>query len=55
MKPVDVKAITYIDFDVENNNNKDPQFKVGAHVRISKYKNIFGNWLHSKLVRSFCY
>ena len=22
-------------------NNKDPKFKVGDHVRISKYKNIF--------------
>ena len=40
MKPVDVKDNTYIDFKKEV-NNKDPNFKVGDHVRISKYKNIF--------------
>ena len=39
MKPVDVKDNTYIDFKKEI-NNKDPKFKVGDHVRISKYKNI---------------
>ena len=42
MKPVDFKDNTYIDFDKEV-NNKDPKFKVGDHVRISKYKNIFAN------------
>ena len=40
MKPVDVKDNTYIDFEKEV-NDKDPKFKVGDHVRISKYKNIF--------------
>ena len=40
MKPVDVKDNTYIDFKKEI-NDKDPKFKVGDHVRISKYKNIF--------------
>ena len=40
MKPVDVKDNTYIDFKKEI-NNKDPKFKVGDHVRIYKYKNIF--------------
>ena len=39
-KPVDVKDNTYIDFKKEV-NDKDPKFKVGDHVRISKYKNIF--------------
>ena len=48
MKPVDVKDNTYIDFKKEV-NNKDPKFKVGDDVRISKYKNIFAkgyipNW-----------
>ena len=48
MKPVDVKNKTYIDFEKEV-NDKDPQFKVGDNVRISKYKNIFAkgytpNW-----------
>ena len=40
MKPVDVKDNTYIDFKKEL-NDKDPKFKVGDHVRISKCKNIF--------------
>ena len=48
MKPVDVKDNTYIDFKKEV-NDKDPEFKVGDHVIISKYKNIFAkeytpNW-----------
>ena len=48
MKPIDLKDNTYIDFDKEVNDN-DPKFKVGDHVRISKYKNIFAkgytpNW-----------
>ena len=40
MKPIDVTDNTYIDF-IKETNNKDPKFKVGDHVRISKYKNIF--------------
>ena len=40
MKPVDVKSNTYINFSKEI-NDKDPKFKVGNHVRISKYKNSF--------------
>ena len=48
MKPTDVKDNTYIDFEKEV-NDKDPKFKIGDHVRISKYKNIFAkgykpNW-----------
>ena len=48
MKPIDVKDNTYIDFGKKVNDN-DPKFKVGDHVRISKYKNIFAkdytpNW-----------
>ena len=48
MKPIDVKDNTYIYFGKEV-NDKDPKFKVGDHVRISKYKNIFAkgyapNW-----------
>ena len=40
MKPVDVKSNTYIDSSKEI-NDKDPKFKIGDIVRISKYKNIF--------------
>ena len=48
MKPIDVKDNTYIITD-KDINNKDPTFKVGDRVRISKYKNIFAksytpNW-----------
>ena len=48
MKPVDVKVNTSIDFKKES-NDKNPKFKVGDHIRISKYKNIFAkrympNW-----------
>ena len=39
MKPADVKDNACINADKEV-NNKDPKFKVGDHVRISKYKNI---------------
>ena len=39
MKPIDVRNNTYINTDKEV-NDKDPKFKVGNHVRISKYKNI---------------
>ena len=42
MKPVDVNSITYIDFDKQS-NDRDPKFKIGDHVRISKYKNILAN------------
>ena len=40
VKPVGIKDNTYIDFKKEV-NDKDLKFKVGDHVRISKYKNIF--------------
>ena len=40
MKPVAVKDNTYIDFK-KKFKDKDPKFKVGDYVRISKYKNIF--------------
>ena len=48
MKPIDVKDNTYLDFK-KDVNDKDPNFKVSDHVRISKYKNIFAkgqtpNW-----------
>ena len=56
MESVDVKDDRYIDFKKEV-NNKDPEFKVGDHVRISKYKNIFAkgytpNWSEKVFVVS---
>ena len=48
MMHIDVKDNTYINIDKEV-NDKDPKFKVGDHVRISRYKNLFAkryapNW-----------
>ena len=44
-KPVDVKSNTYIESTALHSNKEvndtDPKFKVGDHVKISKYKNIF--------------
>ena len=40
MKPVDVKSNTYISSSKEI-NDKDPKFKIGDTIRISKYKTIF--------------
>ena len=40
MKPVDVKDDSFAEYN-EESNEKDPKFKVGDHVRISKYKSIF--------------
>ena len=40
IKPIDVKDNTYINTD-KKINDKYPKFKVGDHLRISKYKNIF--------------
>ena len=47
MKPVDLKSSTYIKTNKEI-NDKDPRFKIGDIVRISKHKNIFvkGNVLN---------
>ena len=48
MRPIDVKSNTYIDSS-NDINDKNPKFKIGDNVRISKYKNIFAkgyptNW-----------
>ena len=48
IKPIDVTNNSYVEYN-ENSNKKNPKFKVGDHVRISKYKNIFAkgyvpNW-----------
>ena len=56
MKPADVEDNTYIDFEKEV-NDKNPKFKVGDHIRISKYKNVFSkgyttNWSEEVFVIS---
>ena len=40
IKPADVKDNAYINIG-KKVNDKDPKFKIGDHLRISKYKNIF--------------
>ena len=42
MKPRDVGDDSFAEYN-EESNEKDLKFKVGDHVRISKYKNIFAN------------
>ena len=56
MKPIDVTDNAYVDFK-NAVNDKDPKFKVGDHLRISKYKNIFAkghmpNWSEEGFVVS---
>ena len=56
MKPIDVTDDSYAEYN-EDFNKKDPKFKVGDHVRISKYKNIFAkgyapNWSEEVFVIS---
>ena len=48
IKPIDVTNDSYVEYN-EDSNKKNPKFKVGDRVRISKYKNIFAkgyvpNW-----------
>ena len=40
MKPIDVTDYCYAEYN-EDLKKKDPKFKVGELVRVSKYKNIF--------------
>ena len=48
MKLTDITSDFYAEYNEDSNKN-DPKFKVGNHVRISKYKNFFAkghilNW-----------
>ena len=48
MKPKNVSDSSFVEYN-EEFNKKDPKFKIGDNVRISKYKNIFAkgytpNW-----------
>ena len=48
VKPIDVTSDSYAEYNEDSNVTK-PKSKVGCHVRISKYKNIFAkgytqNW-----------
>ena len=41
MKPIEVTDNYYAEYNEDPSNKKNPKFKVGDNVRISKYKNIF--------------
>ena len=48
MKPINVKDDSFAEYN-EKSNEKDPKFKVGDHVKISKFKNVIAkgympNW-----------
>ena len=56
VKPIDVMDDSYAEYN-EDFDKKDPKFKVGDHVRISKYTNIFAkgytqNWSEEVFVVS---
>ena len=49
IKPTEVIDDYYVEYNEDTSNIKNPKFKVGDHVRIFKYKNIFAkgyipNW-----------
>ena len=49
MKPIEVMDDYYAEYNEDPSNKKNPKFKVGDNVRISKYKDIFAkgytpNW-----------
>ena len=57
MKPIDVTDDSFAEYN-EESNKRNPKFKVGDHVRVSKYKNIFAkgyapNW--SEEIEEICY
>ena len=48
MKSIDIKSDSFAEYN-EESNEMDPKLKIGDHVIISKYKNIFAkgytpNW-----------
>ena len=56
MKLIDVTSDSYAEYN-QASNEKDPKFKVGGHIRISKYKSIFAkgytqNWLEEVFIVS---
>ena len=56
MTPVDVTSDSYAEYN-KISTKKDPKFKLGDHVRISKYKNSFAkgytqNWSEEVFVVS---
>ena len=53
MKSANVKSNTYIDSSKEI-NDKNPKFKIGDNVRISRYKNVFAKGYTPNWSEIFC-
>ena len=62
MKSIDVKSDSFAEYN-EESNEKDPNFKIGDHFRISRYKSIFAkgytpNWSEEvffiKKIKEYC-
>ena len=52
MKPIDVTSESYAKHN-EDSNEKDPKFKIGDHVTISKYSNVFAKGYTQNLSEVF--
>ena len=52
MKPIEVKDNTFID-SIKEVNDKDPKFRVGDHVRISKKTFLLKDMLQIGLKKVF--
>ena len=52
LKPVDINPSIYFNFN-KKNNKEGSKFKVGDHVRISKYKNIFAKTMFQIGLKKF--
>ena len=44
MKPIDFTDDSFAEYN-EESNKRNPEFEVGDHVKVSKYKNIFAKGL----------
>ena len=53
MKPIEVTDNYYAEYNEDPSNKRNPKFKVGVNVRISKYKNILKFLLLIKLKIQF--
>ena len=55
MKPIDVTDDSYAEYNETSmelhSNKKEPKFKIGDNIRISKYKNIFAKGYTPNLIR----
>ena len=48
IKPIDVESDSFAEYNAES-NEEGPKFNVGDHVRISKYKNVFADFVIKRI------